>query len=133
MNWARLAVAAMVAGISVSFTDWFFFGVLFHDKYQVHPEVWRGSQEGINRAVWVILGFVTCTVFVFACARLNVHGYSAPLKLALWMWLAVALPIVATDALFIKLDPLVAVAHCLGWLTRLAVAAVCVGLLLPKS
>ena len=43
------------------------------------------------------------------------------------MWLAVALPIVATDALFIKLHPLVVVARCLGWLTRLGVTAVSVG------
>ena len=48
MPWARLALAAIVAGTSVSLTDWLFFGVLFHEKYQMYPEVWRTSQEGIR-------------------------------------------------------------------------------------
>src|ERR1035438_124503 len=132
MNWARYTIAVMMAGTAVSLTDWFLFGVLFHDKYQVYPEVWRASQGG-NRAIWIALGYFTCAVFTFACVRLNLYGYAGAFRLALCMWLAVALPIVATDALFIKLHTLVVVAHSLGWLTRLAVAAVCVGLILRKA
>lgn len=69
MDRARLALAAMVAGTSVSLTDWLFFGVLFHEKYQVYPKVWRTSQEGINRTVWIILGFVNlCRFHVRLCS-----------------------------------------------------------------
>jgi hypothetical protein len=47
------------------------------------------------------------------------------------MWLALALPIIVTNALFMKLHPLVAFAHTLGWLARLMVAAICVRLITP--
>jgi len=132
MNWPRFLIAVAIAGALASMTDWYFFGVLFHSKYQAYPEVWRASQRG-NRAAWITLGFFTCAVFTYACARLNLFGYAAPLKLALWMWRAVALPIVGTDALFMKLDALVVVAHALGWLVRLCVAGACVGLILTKG
>ena len=132
MKWARVALAVLVSGVAITFTDWLFFGVLFHEKYSAYPEVWRASQVG-NRPIWIAIGFFTSAVFVYACARLNLSDYGATLKLALWMWLALALPIITTDALFIKLHPLVVVAHSLGWLTRLAVAAICVVLIVGHS
>jgi hypothetical protein len=132
MNWTRFLLAVLVAGIAISLTDWFFFGVLFHEHYNAYPEVWRASQAG-TRAVWIAIGFFTCTVFIYACLRLNLYHYAATLKLALWMWLALALPIIVTNALFIKLHPLIVVTHSLGWLTRLAIAALCVRLILRKA
>jgi hypothetical protein len=33
--------ATVVAGVLGSFTDWLFMGVLFHDAYNRHPEIWR--------------------------------------------------------------------------------------------
>ena len=131
MNWARFALAVVVSGVVITFTDWFFFGVLFHEKYSVYPEVWRVSQTG-NRLIWIAVGFFTSAVFIYACARLYLYKYGATLKLALWMWLALALPIIATDALFMKLHPLVVVAHSLGWLTRLIVAGICMTLIMRR-
>jgi hypothetical protein len=132
MNWAKISLAAIIAGVAASLTDWFFFGVLFHEKYNTYPEVWRASQGGTT-TIWIAVGFFTCAVFIYACVRLNLYDYSATIKLALWMWLALALPIIATDALFMKLHPLIVVAHSLGWLTRLVVAGVCVRLILRKA
>jgi len=132
MNWARFVLAVLVAGIAITFTDWFFFGILFHEKYNVYPEVWRASQSG-NRPIWIAVGFFTCAIFIFACARLKLYDYRATLKLAMWMWLALALPIIATDGLFMKLHPLVVVAHSLGWLTRLAVAATTATFIMSKQ
>ena len=129
MNWPRFALAVVVSGITVSFTDWFFFGMLFHDKYSAYPEVWRTSQAG-NRPIWIALGFFSCAIFIYVCGRLNLYNYGATLKLALWMWLALALPIIVTNALFIKMHPLVVLAHSLGWLTRLMVAAISVKLIM---
>ena len=71
-----------------------------------------------------MLGFVTSAVFAYA--RLNLYSFGGALKLALLVWLALAVPIIATNGLFMKLHPLVVVTHCLGWLARLAVAAACV-------
>jgi hypothetical protein len=28
-------------------TDWFFFGVLFHDKYRAYPEIWRQAPADV--------------------------------------------------------------------------------------
>jgi hypothetical protein len=39
----------------------------------------------------------------------------------------VPLPLLITNALFIKLHPLTVVAHALGWLVKLLVAAAAVG------
>jgi len=93
--------------------------------------VWRASQAG-NRPVWIALGFFTCAIFIYICAGLNLYDYGATLKLALCMWLALALPIIITNALFIKLHPLVVLAHSLGWLARLTVAAICVRLIMRQ-
>jgi hypothetical protein len=132
MNWGRFALAVVVSGTAITFTDWFFFGVLFHEEYNAYPEVWRVSQAG-NRAIWIAIGFFTSAIFIYACTRLRLYEYGEGLKLALWMWSAIALPIIATDALFIKLHPLVVVSHSLGWLTRLAAAALSVRLVLRSS
>ncbi len=39
MSWIILA-AVFVAGTIATFTDWYFMGVLFHDRYQAYPETW---------------------------------------------------------------------------------------------
>ena len=39
-------VAVVAATIVISLSDWLFFGVVFHDRYQETPEVWRGGPEG---------------------------------------------------------------------------------------
>src|SRR5689334_24656981 len=120
ISWPRFALAIIASGIFVSLTDWFFFGVLFHAEYNTYPEVWRASQAG-NRPIWIVLGFFTCAIFIYACARLNLFRFGGSLKLALWMWFALALPLIATDAMFMKIHPLTAVSHSLGWLARLVV------------
>lgn len=122
MSWLRLIIATLVSGTVISFTDWFFFGVLFHSAYGAYPEVWRASQAG-NRGIWIALGFVTSLIFIYGCARLRRYRFAEAFMIAFWMWLVVALPIIATNAMFIKLDPLVVVAHSLGWLVRLGVAS----------
>jgi hypothetical protein len=118
-----MALAILLSGLAVSMTDWFFFGVLFHDKYLAYPEIWRGSvaggAEGKAVAWSILLGFVTCAAFVFACAALQ----APPMLFAVAVWLMAPLPIVISNALFIKLHPLTVVAHALGWLAKLLVAA----------
>jgi hypothetical protein len=37
----RYLLALVAATAVISLTDWLFFGVLFHDRYQRTPEVWR--------------------------------------------------------------------------------------------
>ncbi|HXX43618.1 MAG TPA: hypothetical protein VEJ38_02745 [Candidatus Acidoferrales bacterium] len=126
MNWPRVLLAVLTAGLVSSFTDWFFAGVLFHDKYLAYPEVWRqssGKSETPAVAWSVVLGFLTVAAFIIACEEFHVRGYAATLELAALCWFMVPLPLLITNALFIKLHPLVVVSHSLGWLAKLVLAA----------
>jgi hypothetical protein len=133
MTPSQLALATLLSGLAASLTDWIFFGVLFHDKMLVYPEVWRGGAggEGKTVAASILLGFVTCAGFVFTCSAFQIHGYSSALEFAVAIWVMAPLVIVVTNALFIKLHPLTVVAHSLGWLVKLLLAAVAVGWFFP--
>jgi hypothetical protein len=43
MNPMSLLISSVVAVIVSSITAWFFFGVLFHDKYLLFSGTWRGA------------------------------------------------------------------------------------------
>jgi hypothetical protein len=134
MTLGQIALATLLSGLAASMTDWLFFGVLFHDKMLVYPEVWRrtgGGGETKAVVVSVLLGFVTCAGFAFACSAFRIHGYSPALEFAVAIWVLAPLVIVVTNALFIKLHPLTVVAHSLGWLVKLLLAAVAVGWFWP--
>jgi hypothetical protein len=127
----RLVAAILLSGFVSSMTDWFFGGVLFHKKYLAFPEVWRrqAGQPGEGKAIaWaVLLGFVTCAAFILTTVWLGIHGYGAALRLALAMWIIAPLPLMITNALFIKLHPLNVVANSLGWLVKLLLAGAAAG------
>ena len=133
MSPGRMALAIFLSGLAVSVTDWFFFGVLFHSKYLAYPEIWRQAPGGEGKAVlWsILLGFVTCGAFVVTCSAFQMRGYAAAAGLAVAIWVIAPLPMLITTALFIKLHPLTVVAHALGWLVKLLVAAAAVGWLAP--
>ena len=134
MDWTRFVLAILAAGFVSSMTDWFFGGILFHDKYLETPEVWRQSVnkggEGKAVAGSIALGFLTAAVFAFVCARLNFHSYEVTLKLAVAVWMMVAVPILITNSLFMKLHPALVFSHSLGWLVKLAVCALAVILIM---
>ena len=132
MDWTRLALTVLIAGFAIAFADWLFMGVLFHDKYNAYPEVWRkpagSSQTGLI-IYSTLLGFVTAAVFVALCYRLDLHTYRATLKLALATWLIAPLPLLITNGLWMKLHPAITTSHSLGWLARLSLAAIAVSLI----
>ncbi len=133
MSWTHFVLAVLAAGIITSFTDWFFAGILFHDKYLVYPEVWRqtGGKSETPAVAWsIVLGFLASAAFMGLCVAVAAHGYRAPLVLAGLCWLMVPVPLLITNALFIKLHPLVVVSHLLGWLAKLVIAALVAGRLL---
>ena len=120
-----------MAGIATSFTDWFFTGVLFHNKYLAYPEVWRKRSSEAPTIAWAtLLGFVTAAAFMTACITFGIHGYGQTLLLAAISWIMAPLPLTITNALYIKLHPMVVVAHALGWLARLTITAIAAGWLL---
>ena len=124
MDW-RIFAASIVGAILGSVADWVFAGVLFHGRYQRHPEVWRTeTSETLRIGVAQILCLVTSTSFVALADVLGLVHLTAALKLAAMIWLIAPLPLLVTNSLFIKIDPLVTASHAAGWLAKLLLIAV---------
>jgi hypothetical protein len=66
--------------------------------------------------------FVTCAVFALLYARLGLHTVIAAVKLAVALWVMIPLPLIVTNALFIKLHHIVTLSHVTGWLVKLIIA-----------
>ena len=133
MNWARLgAILAIIVGAGVvsSLSDWLFAGDWIHRRY-TYPEVWRQGGEGRAIALTSPLPFVTCGVFAFVAARLGLHSVSSTLKLALAVWAIGPLPLILTNAAFMKLHRVFVVCYVMGWLIKLMIVALAVGWFLP--
>src|ERR1700733_5271857 len=112
MSWIILA-AVLAAGLIGSFTDWYFMGVLFHDRYARFPETWwpRASNETMPILYSTALGFVTAAAVIALCALAGVNGIASGLKVAFIAWLAGSFVQVATTYLWVRIDAKVSVAH----------------------
>lgn len=133
MNWTHFGLAIWAAGIISSITDWFFFGVLFHNNYKINSEVWRrgpGTSETPAIIGSTLVGFVAAAAFMTACVVFQAHGYCPALELAALIALMGALPITITNSFYIKMHSTIVFSHCLGWTARLVVAALVAGWLL---
>ena len=121
-----IALALVAAVILASLVDWLFGGVLFHDRYMVFPEVWRNPRGGggESRAVGMsaAVAVLTPIVFVLLCRRLGLRG-GETYWLAVAIWLVAPLPLLVTQHLFVRIDPLVTASHATGWLVKLLVCA----------
>jgi hypothetical protein len=135
MDWKHFLLAVLVAGIAACCADWLFAGVLFHKKYLAYPEVWRpGLLQGRDAGpiAWsTFLGLVSVAAFMAACGKFEIQGYGATLGFASLVWLMVPVPLIITNALFMKIHPLIVVSHSLGWLAKLVLAALVAGWLSP--
>ncbi len=136
MNWMLIA-AALGAGTVATFTDWLFMGVLYHDAYNTHPEIWwPGIREGTERRaiIWSsIIGYVMSGAIVVLCAIAGARGVAAGLEIAALAWIAGPLVVLSINGFFVKIDPKITFAHCLGWLARMALAGAAAGYALSLS
>jgi hypothetical protein len=134
MDPLRYVIALVVASAAASFSDWYFMGVLFHDKYLTYPEVWRhtGDRRGESLAIaWsTLLSVVSAAAFLWLCGTLGLAGQNACFLLAAGLWLIGPLPLLLTQAAFIKLHYLNTLASLAGWLVRLMLFAAAARLIL---
>jgi hypothetical protein len=134
MSALHILYAVLLYGVASNLSDWFFFGILFHNKYSAHPEVWRRLQgaggEGKAIAWSTLISLLTIAGFICACSAFSIHGLHPTLEFAVLIWIIAPLPLTITNALFVKLHPLIVVSHSLGWLARLILAAVAVAFFL---
>ncbi|MFZ0743146.1 MAG: hypothetical protein WAM85_02015 [Terracidiphilus sp.] len=129
MNWMRLAAIIIGAGVVSSLTDWFFAGDWIHRRF-TYPEVWRKGSESRAIALTSPLPFLTCGVLAILAARLGIRSAEAALKLAVAVWVIGPLPLILTNAAFIKLHRVFVVSYATGWLVKLIIAALAVALFL---
>ena len=130
MNWPRLIAIIVSTGIVASCTDWFFAGDWIYRRY-TYPEIWRQGDEGKAIALTSPLPFLTCGVFTYVIARLGVHSELGAVKLAIAVWLIGPLPLILTNAAFMKLHRVFVTSYALGWLVKLTIVAAAVGFWKP--
>ncbi len=136
MSWhLRFLVAVLAAGTLSMFTDWLFMGVLFHARYNRYPEVWwpgLRANAADTRAIAISsgLGYLTALAVVALCMHAHAHSLRGALFIAVIAWLGGPLVMQVTNGFWIKTDPLITVAHSLGWLARFLLAGLAAGILL---
>ena len=118
--WTRFFFALIGAGIITSMTDWFFAGDWIHKRF-TYPEIWRKGPEAKAIAVSSALPFVTCAAFAVLASWIGVSSLSAALKLAFLVWLIGPLPLILTNAAFIKLHRVFVTLYLAGWLIKLLI------------
>lgn len=129
MNWLRLVAVVIAAGVVSSLTDWFFAGDWIH-RHFTYPEAWRKGNETRAIALTSPLPFLTCGVFAWLAARLGMRSIPSALELALAIWIIGPLPLILTNAAFIKLHRVFVTSYATGWLVKLSLAALAVGFIL---
>jgi hypothetical protein len=130
MNWIHIIGAGILASVLTSFTDWYFFGILFHDRYSTNAGVWRQykdkNHEMRSIAIGILLGTLTNFIFIISCSYLRLVGLPAALAAAGVLWVMIPIPLLLTNSIFMRIDRALVVSHSLGWLARLIVSALCV-------
>ncbi|GAC1659582.1 MAG: hypothetical protein NVS9B15_22410 [Acidobacteriaceae bacterium] len=130
MSLIHAVAAFVIAFVVCQLADWVFAGVLFHDKYLETPEIWRRSVSGGNetRGIAIAAAFTAISVAAFEwfMAHYHVRTYHSAFHLAAAIWLIAAMPVIATNAAFIRIHLANACCHAVGWLVKLAATALIV-------
>jgi hypothetical protein len=132
MNWVRLIAVVIGAGVVTSLTDWFFAGDWIHRRFS-YPEVWRKGNEERAIALTSPLPFVSCAVFALVAIDLAQGSARSNFALAVAIWLIGPLPVILTNAAFIKLHRVFVAAYASGWLVKLLVFAAALSLWPPRK
>src|SRR5690348_2874963 len=126
MNSTRFVLIVIGTGVVTSLTDWFFAGDWLHSRYS-YPEVWRQGSESKAIALTSPLPFLTSGVFTYTLSWLGINSVRAAVTLAVAFWLIAPLPLILTNAAFMKLHRVFVVSYALGWLVKLVIIAVAAG------
>ena len=125
MNWMRIALVTLGAGVVTSLTDWFFAGDWIHRRY-TYPEIWRQGAESKAIALTSPLPFLTCGVFAILSAKLGLTALGAS-RVAVALWVIGPLPLILTNAAFMKFHRVFVVSYAIAWLVKLELAALAAG------
>jgi len=129
VEWTRVVLITVGAGVVTSMTDWFFAGDWIHRRF-TYPEVWRKGSEMGAIALASPLPFVTCAGFAVLCGWLKIHSVGNAVGLAAVIWLIGPLPMLLTNAAFMKLHRVFVTTYATGWLVKLVIVGAAAGWLL---
>jgi hypothetical protein len=124
LNWGRFILVVVIASGVTLFSDWLFMGILFHEKYQQAPELWRSPAGGNERRLIIysqLIGILSCGAFTYLCTQGNALTIPRMLAAAVIVWLAGPVVVIAHMVLWTKLHPLIGASQSLGWLVRFIV------------
>ena len=123
MDFATIS-AIIVSSVLVGLADWFFGGILFHDKYNAYPEVWRPRETNRYAIILAqVLGVISAIAFVVMASKLQQTDFSQAFTLAFWIWLIGPVPIYVTNYSFMKIHWQIVVGQLTGWLVKLLLTA----------
>jgi Protein of unknown function (DUF1761) len=119
----RYAIALIAATVGISFSDWLFFGVIFHDRYMKTPELWRPTPESKKIAGSMAVSVIGTAAFFVLADVFGAHSLSRSMILAVLVWAAASLPQTVTNTLYLKYAPELGFSQTIGWLARFVLAA----------
>jgi len=125
MPWTRIVLITLGSGVVTSFTDWLFAGDWIHRRF-TYPEIWREGVESKAIALTSPLPFLTCFVFACIAARLHVGSPARAFQLGVAIWLIAPLPLILSNAAWMKLHRVFVTSYAAGWLVKLLVVAAAV-------
>jgi len=123
LEWTRLAFVVVCAGTATTITDYLLTGGWIQKRFS-EPAIWREKFGGIPGTLTALLPFFTCAVFAFTANRMNISGLRATIKFALAVWAMGPLPLILTNAAFIKLSKPYVACYAIAWFVKLTIVAV---------
>jgi hypothetical protein len=126
MELNRFVIVIASAGTVSTLTDFVFTGGWIQRRF-TDPAAWRGNHGGKAAVLAGLLPFFTCALFAITANRLAIESVHAAVKLAVAIWAIGPLPLIFTNAAFIKFRWPYAASYAIAWLIKLMVIAVLVG------
>lgn len=131
----RILLAALISGVGGIFASWLITGTIFHPFQARTPQIWRASEGAVQYAAasgLTVLCALLITVLFAATGGLN--GVVGPITNGVYFgflcWIAVAVPVTLSSAVFINIDKGVVIGLLLDWLTVCLLAGGVAGWLL---
>jgi hypothetical protein len=125
MHWTRIVLITLGSGVVTSLTDWCFAGDWIHRRF-TYQEIWRPGVESKAIALTSPLPFLTSFVFASIAARLHATSASGAFELGVAIWLIGPLPLILTNAAWMKLHRVFVASYAAGWLVKLLIVAAAV-------
>ena len=125
----RYILALIAALVAISLSDWLFFGVLFHKRYDKTPATWRQLPESRKIAGSMLFALIGTVALFQLAARFGAHTFTDLCPIAVLGWFAMSLPQTVTNTLYLNYDASLVVSHSIGWFARIALAAAAYGLI----